>query len=36
MGEGNVRGYSAIEVHNVHSYPQLIGQFSNIKFVKRL
>ena len=34
--KGIVRGYSAIEVHNVHSYPQLIGQFSNIKFVKRL
>ena len=34
--KGMVRGYSAIEVHNVHSYPQLIGQFSNIKFVKRL
>ena len=34
--KGTVRGYSAIEVHNVHSYPQLIGQFSNIKFVKRL
>ena len=34
--KGMVRGYSAMEVHNVHSYPQLIGQFSNIKFVKRL
>ena len=34
--KGIVRGYSAIEVHNVHVYPQLIGQFSNIKFVKRL
>jgi hypothetical protein len=34
--KGIVRGYSAIEVHNVHLYPQLIGQFSNIKFVKRL
>jgi hypothetical protein len=34
--KGVVRGYSAIEVHNVHAYPQLIGQFSNIKFVKRL
>ena len=34
--KGLVRGYSAIEVHNVHSYPQLIGQYSNVKFVKRL
>ena len=34
--KGVVRGYTAIEVHNVHLYPQLIGQFSNIKFVKRL
>jgi hypothetical protein len=34
--KGIVRGYSAIEVHNVHLYPQLIGQFSNIKFVKKL
>ena len=34
--KGLVRGYSAIEVHNVHLYPQLIGQYSNVKFVKRL
>ena len=31
---GEVRGYTAVEVHNVHKYPQLIGQSSNLKFVK--
>ena len=31
---GEVRGYTGVEVHNVHRYPELIGQSSNIKFVK--
>ena len=30
---GQVRGYQGIEVHNVHKYPSLIGQSSNIRFV---
>jgi len=31
---GEVNGYTGVEIHNVHKYPQLIGQSSNIKFVK--
>ena len=27
-------GYTGVEVHNVHRYPELIGQSSNIKFVR--
>lgn len=30
---GEVRGFQGIEVHNVHKYPALIGQSSNIRFV---
>lgn len=30
---GEVRGYQGIEIHNVHKYPALIGQSSNIRFV---
>ena len=31
---GEVNGYTGVEIHSVHKYPQLIGQSSNIKFVK--
>ena len=31
---GEVRGFQGIEIHSVHKYPQLIGQSSNIKFVR--
>jgi len=31
---GEVRGYTGVKVHNVHRYPELIGQSSNIKFIK--
>ena len=31
---GEVNGYTGVEIHSVHKFPQLIGQSSNIKFVK--
>jgi hypothetical protein len=30
---GDVRGFAGIEMSNVHKFPQLIGQSSNIRFV---
>lgn len=30
---GEVRGYTGVEVNNVHKYPELLGQSSNIRFV---
>jgi hypothetical protein len=32
--KGIIKGYTSVEVHNVHKYPQLIGQWTNVKFVK--
>lgn len=31
---GEVNGYTGVEIHSVHKFPALIGQSSNIKFVK--
>ena len=31
---GEVRGFTGIEVHSVHKFPQLAGQASNIRFVR--
>jgi hypothetical protein len=31
---GEVRGFQAVEVHSVHKHPALLGQSSNIVFVK--
>jgi len=31
---GEVRGFTGVEVHSVHKYPRLVGQASNIRFVR--
>lgn len=33
LSKGGVRGFTAVEIHNVHKVPELIGQSSNIRFV---
>jgi len=34
LKSGEVSGYVGVEVHNVHKFPGLIGQSSNIKFIR--
>ncbi|XP_071744523.1 teneurin-m isoform X2 [Lepeophtheirus salmonis] len=34
VSKGEVRGYQSVDIFNVHKYPQLIGQSSNVIFLK--